>query len=190
MTTAPKYPLEHAHTGDENPFDLIDTNEWGTIERWRAVALETGSLGAMSVINKQLRADSAAVLDSIAEREEQLTAREEACDAREAAHKVSVSNFVDFVGKASVLFDRLHQLKADAEEGPLPSPPGSDEVSAPGAQIDPSQEPDTGELPGQEPGEDEHIAPHGGKDQSEFPDPQLPHPPEQPQPISPGFDDV
>ena len=32
--------------------------------------------------------------------------------------------YVDFVGKASVLFDRLHKIKADAEEDPLPLPPG------------------------------------------------------------------
>lgn len=209
MTTAPKYALEHAHSG-ENPFDIVDS-AWGSIERWRAQAMETGHLGAMSVLSKQLRTNSAAVIDSITEREEALTAREEACDAREKAHAVSVTNFVDFVGKASVLFDRLHKIKTDAEEGPLPLPPGHKSE-----EPDPSL-PDTDELPGQEPGEDAALpgdpSPPAGsepsltpreqerafgeslrlkypvtRDQTEFPDPELPEPPVVQQPIAAGLD--
>ena len=140
-------------------------------------------------------------------REAELNARADAIADRERAHAVSVTNFVDFVGKASVLFDRLHKLKADAEAEPeeLPLPPGT--------QIDPSQEPEPplelegdaalpGEPSARDPGDpnvpgdyprlnrpiarDQDEPPAGGV---EFPDPELPHPPVEPQPIAVGLDD-
>ena len=104
MVVAPAHPLLHAYEG-ENPFDLVDS-KWGRVERWRAVALSTGELGAMTVLNKQIQNDAAATIDDIEAREAALAAREEACDAREKAHAVSVASFVDFVGKAAALFDR------------------------------------------------------------------------------------
>jgi hypothetical protein len=195
MTTAPKYPLEHAHLGDENPFDIVPTR-WGSIERWRATALETGQLGAMTVLNKQIRDDAITRLDAIEAREAQLNARDDAISARERAHAVDVTNFTDFVGRAATLLDRVQKMRADAEAQaePLAQPPGS---PVPGSDDTPAHTP-SGELHAIAPKDPEqghpaaaadHI-PAGGalhlktpipipsaKDEAEFPDPELPHPP-------------
>ena len=176
MTEAPKFPLEHSHTGDENPFESVHS-KFGLMERWRAHALQTGELGAMTVLSDHVKNDAVARMDAVEEREAQCAAREEACDQRERALGVTAAKFVDFVGKSAVLFDRLAQAKADAEREPedLPLPPGHvSELPQPSLNADA----DTGELPGQEPGED----------QAEFPDPELPHPPVTEQPVSPGLD--
>lgn len=184
-----------AHS-DEDPFQLIDS-AWGTIERWRANALETGSLGALTALSKKVRNNSVGVIARHDAREAALSARADALDQRERNLEVMAAQVADFVGKASVLFDRLHKIRDDAvaaAEGPLPSPPGTEEPKS--AEPEPPLE-----L------EDAHIAPAVGKDphdlrgeflrlshpvtrdEEEFPDPQLPRPPDQPQPISPGLDE-
>ena len=139
MTTAPKYPLEHTHSG-ENPFDIIDS-AWGSIERWRAQALATGELGALTVLSKHVKNDSIARMDAVEQREAALSARQDALDQRERNLGVLAAQVTDFVGKASVLFDRLHKLKADAEAEPeeLPLPPGhSSELPDPALNADAS----------------------------------------------------
>lgn len=203
MVVAPKYPLEHAHSGDENPFDIVDS-AWGSIERWRAQALQTGELGAMSVINKHIRQDFIARMDAVEEREAKCTAREEACDARERAHAVSVSNFVDFVGKASVLFDRLHKLRDDQEQQQQhehlskllgdPSDPSKD--PEPSLALEDQEQPAHGDPPGDPRGQflrlnetDAHALRHVGKDEAEFPTGEQPRPPVVQQPIAAGLDD-
>ena len=67
---------------------------------------------------------------------------------RERAHGVAVAQFVDFVGNASALFDRIQKARADQQreqEDPMATPPG-----APG---DPSKEPE----PSLELEDDTHI---------------------------------
>ena len=81
------------------------------------------------------------------------------------------------VGKA---IDRLEQMRADAEaeQEPLASPPCTD-----ADPDDPSKEPEPAlEL------EDGEGDPPVTTDQPEFPDPELPHPPQVEQPISVGLD--
>ena len=109
-----------------------------------------------------------------------------------------MTRFVDFVGKASVLFDRLHKLRADQAEEPLATPPGAEnkepepaleledsEVSgrAPG---DPSEDPTKEDQ--DRPGEFLKLKAPVSMDQAEFPVPELPHPPEVQQPIAAGLD--
>ena len=122
MTTAPKYPLRHTYEG-ENPFDIVDS-AWGSIERWRAQALTTGEVGAMTVLNKHIRQDSMGIIArhdareaTLDEREALLTARELKADERERMIDVSAA-------KIDALVTRLEKAKADAEEEPLPLPPG------------------------------------------------------------------
>ena len=117
MTVATARPLLHAYSG-EGPYELIES-KWGKIERWRAVAQETGELSALVQLNKQIRNDSAAIAARLDAREAELNARADAISTRELQHAVSVTNFVDFVGKASVLFDKLQNLRADQAEEPL-----------------------------------------------------------------------
>jgi hypothetical protein len=175
MTTAPARPLVHAYDGAD-PYEIIDTRK-GKMERWRAIAQETGELSALVELNKQIRSDSAGIAARLDAREAELNARADAISSRELQHAVKVTQFVDFVGKASVLSDRLHKLRADQAEEPLSLPPGhkSELPDPPLAQGD-------GTSPG-EPSE-----PETKEDQTEFPDPDLPHPPEVQQQIAVGLD--
>ena len=177
MTVATARPLLHAYSG-EGPYELIES-KWGKIERWRAVAQETGELSALVQLNKQIRNNSAAIAARLDAREAELNARADAISTRELQHAVSVTNFVDFVGKASVLFDKLQNLRADQAEEPLSLPPGQ-KSEEPEAQED-------AEVSGTSPGEPSEPEPK--EDQSEFPDPELPHPPEVEQPIAVGLDE-
>jgi hypothetical protein len=182
MSTAPARPLLHAYSG-EDPYELIES-KWGKIERWRAVAQETGELSALIELNKQIRNDSASIAARLDAREAELNARADAISARELQHAVSVTNFVDFVGKASVLFDKLQRLRADQAEEPLSLPPGHEEPKS--EKPEPVLELEGGAIAGTSPGEPSEPEPK--EDQSEFPDPELPHPPEVEQPIAAGLD--
>ena len=102
--------------------ELVDTPS-GRMERWRADALLVGETSGLTALSKQVQTDAVAVIDDIEAREEALSAREQACDERERAHAVSVAQFVDFVGKASVLFDRIQKARADQMEEPIAAPP-------------------------------------------------------------------
>ena len=121
-------------------------------------------------------------------REAELNARDDAISARERLHAVNVTKFVDFVGKASVLFDRLHKLRADQAEEALAAPPGHKSE-----EPDPMLQLEDFEVSGTSPGEPSEPEPkevqefeddpHGeflklkapiSMDQS---DPELPHPP-------------
>jgi hypothetical protein len=185
MTTAPQHPPVHGYSG-EDPYELIPS-PYGVMERWRAAAMSTGEVSGLSALSDWVKNDTVAKLDGIEERERAVSAREDAISARERVHAVNVANFVDFVGKASALFDRLDKLHADQEreaEDPLTLPPG--------APSEVSKEPELA------PEDDTHIP--GGElhdipakaletsDQTEFPDPELPRPPVQQQPISAGLD--
>ena len=123
---------------------------------------------------------------------------EDSIAARERIHAVNVTKFVDFVGKASVLFDRLDKLRADQAEEPLAAPPGTENK-----EPEPALSLEDAEVSGTSPGEPSEapekkdLDPHGeflklkapiSMDQAEFPDPELPHPPEVQQPIAAGLD--
>jgi hypothetical protein len=96
MTTAPARPLLHGYSG-EDPWALVDS-AYGKIERWRAQALETGELSALTALTEQVRNDAAGIAARQDAREAELNARADAISARELQHAVSVTNFVDFVG--------------------------------------------------------------------------------------------
>jgi hypothetical protein len=242
MSTAPTRPPVHAYSG-EDPMEVIDS-KWGRMERWRAAALSTGEVGALASPCKQVRNDAVAAIDNIEAREKAIEAREAACTERELAHAVSVSNFVDFVGRAAFLFDRIEKQRADAvageQEDPLATPPGEpNELSktpAPPLELEDDTHIPSGDLhtiAASEPQHEEQLpeppettddmggvplsykkvptsyvhssgdlpdpgSPHGefprltrpiALDQTEFPDPELPHPPVVQQPIAAGLDD-
>ena len=167
------------------------------MEREKAKAIATGEFSGLVELSKKIRNDSASIAARQDAREAELNARADAINARELQHAVNVTQFVDFVGKASVLFDRLHKLRADQAEEPLAAPPG--------IPSDPSKEPEPSlELEGANAAGDpleeltKESDPHGefprltkpiAMDQSEFPDPELPTPPEQQQQIAAGLDD-
>jgi hypothetical protein len=122
MTVAPQHPPVHGYEG-QDPFEIIDS-KWGRMERWRAISQATGELSALVELNAQVRSDSANLMARQDARDAQLNAREAALGARERQHAVNVTQFVDFVGKASVLFDKLHKMRADRQEEPVAHPPG------------------------------------------------------------------
>ena len=186
-----------AHS-DEDPFQLIDS-AWGIIEtmcgptHWK---LDRWARRA-AALSKKVRNDSVGVIARHDAREAALSARADALDQRERNLGVMAAQVADFVGKASVLFDRLHKIRDDAvaaAEGPLPSPPGTEEPKS--AEPEPPLEledahiaPAVGKDPHNSRGEFLRLSHPVTRDEEEFPDPQLPRPPDQPQPISPGLDE-
>ena len=96
MTVAPDRPLHHAHLGDENPFDLIDT-PWGHIERWRASTLATGTMGALSNVYDIVRTDAAASA------------------ARAEAHDQLIQHICDKIAEFEERFDAFTTRLAKAE---------------------------------------------------------------------------
>jgi hypothetical protein len=176
MTTAPSRPLVHSYEPNKNPMELVDTPS-GPMERWRADALLVGETSALADISKQIREDAVARMDAIEAREAELNARDDAISARERQHAVSVARFTDFVGKASVLFDRLEKARADQEREPIAHPPGSAATESAAARpiIKTNYR-------------SHHLKWKGTK--VEFPDPELTKPPAtHPQPIAAGLDD-
>jgi hypothetical protein len=113
-------------------------------------------------------------------------------------HAVHVTQFVDFVGKASVLFDTLQNARTDQEreeQEPLAAPPG--DPSDPSSGQEPSLELEGDNVAGTSPGEpletDGNGDPSGEflrvtPDQTESPSGELPHPPVVAQPIAVGLD--
>ena len=186
MTSAPSHPRTHSYEGAD-PYEIIES-KWGKVERWRADALATGELSALTALTEQVRSDAAGSAARLDAREASLNARADAINARELQHAVNVTQFVDFVGKASVLFDKLNKLRADAAEEPLATPPGT--ASDPSKLPEPSQELEGDAIPGTSPGEpsEDPDDPATAEDQTEFPTGELPQPPEVQQPIAAGLD--
>ena len=178
MTIAPQHPHVHAYSG-EDPMEIVDYHG-KKLERWRALAEETGRLSALVELSKQVRNDSATIVARQDTREAELNARQDSIAERERQHAVNVTQFVDFVGKASVLFDRLHKLRADQAEEPLSLPPGhkSEEPDPALAQED-AEQPAHGDPPGDPVSLDQEV---------EFPMGELPAPPTVAEPIAVGLD--
>jgi hypothetical protein len=194
MVTAPSHPPVHSYDPGKDPMEIVDTAS-GRMERWRADALLVGETSGLSALSKQILNDSVAITARQDAREAELNARQDSLDVREKAHAVSVANFVDFVGKASVLFDKLERRRADAIAGkqdePLAHPPGDppdpslsleDDTHIPGGELhvipakDPEQEHAQMDRAGDRlrlkypvRSEDQNASSHGG----------LPHPQEK-----------
>ena len=163
MAVAPDRPLHHAHLGDENPFELIDS-PWGHIERWRASTLSTGTMGALSSVYDAVRADAVAA-----------ASRADEAEARDALVQHLCDKITDFEKRFDALEDRLaaaedarradEQAAREFEEEPLTEPPdihefqnihpassiAADETHHPSGDlhtVDPKEEDDNiGDLP-------------------------------------------
>jgi hypothetical protein len=170
MTVAPSHPPVHGYEG-EDPYEIIES-KWGKIERWRALSQTTGELSALTALTEKVRNDAAGIAARQDAREAELNSRADNLSARELQHAVNVTQFVDFVGKASVLFDRLHRMRADAQEEPLAAPPGTS--GDPNKEPEPSLELEGDNIAGTSEDPDD---PATAEDQTEFPTGELPHPP-------------
>ena len=127
------------------------------MERWRAVAQETGELSALVELSKQVRNDLVAIVARHDAREAELNARADAISARERKVAVDAAVVSELMGRVGKAIDRLEQKKADQErqpEEPLnilprklskePEPSAALEDATPG---DPSEDPAEGEAP-------------------------------------------
>ena len=138
-----------------------------------------------------MRVDAVAAIDDLAARSAALDAREQELTARELVLNAATNKIVDFIGQAALFLDRQEKLRADQQEEPLASPPGSaNDPSEPKSKdpepaLEPEGQGDT--IAGTSPGDPSSPLPVT-LDQAEFPDPQLPHPPAQQQPIAAGLD--
>jgi hypothetical protein len=201
MTSAPAHPPVHSYSPGKDPIEIVDTAA-GQMERWRADALLVGETSALTAISVQVRNDAADIAARQDAREAELNARDDAISARERAHAVNATQFVDFVGKASVLFDRLQKARADAEREPIAHPPNHrpGDPSDPSKLPEPSLELEGDAIAGTAPGVPSETDSNGeflrlkysvstDTDAAAFPDPELPHPPEFQQPIAAGLDE-
>ena len=185
MSTAPAHPLMHAYLDEGDPMEIVDS-PFGRMEREKAKAIATGEFSGLVELSKKIRNNSAAITARHDAREADLNSREDSIAARERVHAVNVTRFVDFVDKASVLFDRLHKLRADQAEEPLATPPGA-ENKAPEPALALEGDNISGTSPGEptEPEPKEDLDPHGeflklkspvtlDEDPSVAPPPQMP----------------
>jgi hypothetical protein len=136
-----------------DPFEVIDT-PIGKMEAWRADTLYTGGISGLDACLQdtlarfdQVRADTANFVTTLQEREQQVSAREDAVARRERA-------VLDLVGGASALLDRLERYRSDqekfAEEPATPpgditsdsDPSGSHGNTDPAPGTDPAREAD------------------------------------------------
>ena len=172
MTHDPRLPtLEEIMNG--SPFDIIDS-PWGHIERWRASTLSTGTMGALTQVHAIVRDDAAAVA-ARADAEEARTALiQHLCDKVDEFER----RFADHEARLAKAEEqhRADEQAAREFEEPIEEPPGtSDDTPSP-----------SGELHALPPSE----KPEPVEDQAEFPDPELPKPPQVEQPIVKEFDNA
>ena len=202
MTTPEALRIRYSDPVD--PWEMLDT-PWGHMPAWKAATYATGTTEAAMRAYEQVRNDSASIVARHDAREAALNARQDSLDARERQLAVNTTQFVDFVGKASVLFHKIQKARADAEEEPLPLPPGhkseepeptlNEEASDASLPGDPSPPAATQSAPlmGKDPGDPRGDFPRLNRaitrEQTEFPDPELPKPPVQQQPVAAGLDE-
>ena len=142
-------------------------------------------------------------MDAVEQREAALSARQDALDQRERNLGVlAAQEYTDFVGKASVLFDRLHKSPKPTQKlnlktyQYLPAHLPTIRASCPTPHVELEGDADPGDplTPEQQEREfaghlrlnhpiarDQEDPPVGG---IEFPDPELPKPPKVQQPVS------
>jgi hypothetical protein len=181
MTHDPHFPtLEQIM--HNNPFELVDS-PWGHIERWRASTLSTGTMGALAQVHAIVRDDAAAV-----------AARADAEEARTAL----IQHLCDKVADFQRRFDDHVARLAKAEEQRRADEEAQREFEEEPIELPPNLEPDIVEDDTHVPGGELHALPPSEVpepslelegDQSEFPDPELPKPPQVEQPTAIEFDD-
>lgn len=168
MTAAPSHPPVHSYDPGKNPMELVSTSA-GRMERWRADAMLLGETSAAI----QARHDAVTTLDDLEQQKRELAAGQAALAIERATFDAEKRAFADqaaaLAGRLSLEWDRLEKLRADQLEEPIERPPGEQ-----------SKEPE----PSLQLEDDMHFL-----DQTEFPDPELPHPPVVKQPISAGLDE-
>ena len=125
MTHDPRLPtLEHVLDG--NPFELIDSPfAEGKMERWRANAMATGTMGYLAEVYKMVRNDAA-----------ELEKKTAALDAKKSAVLSTVNRLLKFMSRVDALTSRVEKLEAqrkadeaeqrEFEEEPLELPPDLD----------------------------------------------------------------
>ena len=147
-----------------DPWEMLKT-PWGEMPAWKAATLATGTTEAAMRAYEQVRNNSAGIVARHDAREAALNSHEDSIAARERQHAVKVADFVQFIGGAAKLLDRLEAAKARADQAketqePLnilprewsqePEPSLALEDTAPG---EPSEAPEkkdqdpTGEVP-------------------------------------------
>src|SRR6516165_11749113 len=147
---------------DGNPFELIDSPfAEGKMERWRANAMATGTMGYLAQVYEMVRNDAAALEEKTA-----------ALDAKKSAVLSTVNRLLRFMSRVDALTSRVEALeakrKADEavqrklDEEPIELPPDFD-----GSQ----------DLPAAPIGEDETHQPGGELHSLPPKDEELPEPP-------------
>jgi hypothetical protein len=136
-----------------DPMELIDNPlGGGRVEAYRADALMVGGISGLNSCLEdtmarfdQVRADTANFVTTLQEREQQVSAREDAVARRERT-------VLDLVGGASALLDRLERYRSDQEkfaEEPA-TPPGDITSGDPSGSHDDNTDPAPGEEPPRE----------------------------------------
>ena len=114
------------HVLDGNPFELIDSPfAEGKMERWRANAMATGTMGYLAQVYKMVRNDAA-----------ELEQKAAALDAKKSAVLSTVNRLLRFMSRVDALTSRVEALeakhKADGavqrklDEEPIELPPDFD----------------------------------------------------------------
>jgi hypothetical protein len=164
MTHDPSRLATLEHVLDGNPFELIDSPfAEGKMERWRANAMATGTMGYLAQVYEMVRNDAAALEEKTA-----------ALDAKKSAVLSTVNRLLRFMSRVDALTSRVEALeekrKADEaqqrefEEEPLELPPDLDRPQ---------------DLPPSKIGEDETHQPGGelhsvaAKEEEQLPEPPL-----------------
>jgi len=163
MTHDARLPsLEHVLDG--NPFELIDSPfAEGKMERWRANAMATGTMGYLAQIYEMVRNDAA-----------ELEKKTAALDAKKSAVLNTVNRLLRFMSRVDALTSRVEALEAkrkadeatqrEFEEEPLTLPPDIAEYQT---RTPPSEVRDHTHQPG---GELHSIA---AKEEEQPPEPPL-----------------
>src|SRR6516162_4159156 len=115
---------------DGNPFELIDSPfAEGKMERWRANAMATGTMGYLAQVYEMVRNDAAALEEKTA-----------ALDAKKSAVLNTVNRLLKFMSRVDALTSRVEALEAQRkadeatqrklDEEPLTLPPDIQEYQA------------------------------------------------------------
>jgi len=87
---------------DGNPFELIDSPfAEGKMERWRANAMATGTMGYLAQVYEMVRNDAAALEQKAA-----------ALDAKKSAVLGTVNRLLKFMSRVDALTSRVEALEA------------------------------------------------------------------------------
>jgi len=99
-TPATRYSSEQVLDG--NPFELIDSPfAEGKMERWRANAMATGTMGYLAQVYEMVRNDAAALEEKTA-----------ALDAKKSAVLSTVNRLLKFMSRVDALTSRVEALEA------------------------------------------------------------------------------